>query len=92
MKKYKVVVIGVLLGALLSGCGVPAMSAEDEQRIVNYAANVALKYDGNYQDRLVDLSKYDTPIPEAPSEEEEENKGMSVEARGRLLRWMSFMN
>lgn len=76
MKKYKAVVIGVLLGALLSGCGVPAMSAEDEQRIVNYAANVALKYDGNYQDRLVDLSKYDTPIPEAPSEEEEESKGM----------------
>lgn len=76
MNKCKVVVIGVLLLAMLSGCGVPAMSYEDEQRIVNYAANVALKYDGNYQDRLVDLSKYDTPLPEAPSVEEEESAGM----------------
>ena len=71
MNKCKMVVIGALLLALLSGCGVPAMTAEDEQRIVNYAANVALKYDGNYRDRLVDLSKYDTPLPEMPPVEEE---------------------
>ena len=76
MNKCKMAVIGALLLALLSGCGVPAMTAEDEQRIVNYAANVALKYDGNYRDRLVDLSKYDTPLPEMPPVEEEESTGM----------------
>lgn len=71
MKKYKVVLAIVLIGAILTGCGVPAMTAEEEQRIVNYAANIALKYDGNYEGRLVDLSKYDTSLPEVPSEEEE---------------------
>lgn len=71
MKKLRVIVTGILLGALLAGCGVPAMTAEDEQRIVNYAANIALKYDGNYQNRLVDLSKYDVPVPELPYEDEE---------------------
>jgi len=71
MKRLRVIVIGILLGTILVGCGVPAMTAEDEQRIVNYAASIALKYDGNYQDRLVDLSKYNVPVPELPSEEEE---------------------
>lgn len=74
MKRLKAVVVGILLVATLVGCGVPDMTAEQEARIVNYAANIALKYDGNYQNRLVDLSKYDIPLPELPPEEE--NTGM----------------
>ena len=71
MKKRSTVVIGILLAAMLCGCGVPDMTAEQEARIVNYAANIALKYDCNYQNRLVDLSKYETSLPQLPEEESE---------------------
>lgn len=71
MKRLRMVVIGVMLVSMLCSCGVPDMTPEQEARIVNYAANVALKYDANYENRLVDLSKYDTPLPELPPEEEE---------------------
>lgn len=73
MKKLRILVIGIVLTAAVCACGVPEMTPEQEERIVNYAANIALKYDSNYDNRLVDLSKYDIPIPELPSEEMEES-------------------
>jgi len=78
MKRTIAVFLGFLMMVTLVGCNsFPEMTQEQESQIVNYAAAVALKYDGNYENRLVDLSLYDeVKIPDASVEEEEEEPGM----------------
>ncbi len=74
------VCVAILFG--MCGCEntIPQLSAEAEGQIVNYAADVALKYDASYDNRLVDLSLYEDFIQkesEVESESgKEENKGM----------------
>lgn len=69
-----------MVGSLLAGCGkaIPEMTEEQQKLVVQYAADVLLKYDKNYQknSKLVDPDKLaeadqKQDIPEIPIEGEE---------------------
>lgn len=78
MKKTITAFFAFLITLLMAGCGsFPEMSQEQETQIVNYAAAVALKYDGNYENRLVDLALYPEEEHQTESKiEEEKETGM----------------
>ena len=85
--KYSVI---VLLAALLTtGCGnkIPELSEQEQELVVEYAREVVLKHDRNYQSRLVDLSLEQENVneaePEVPSEEEDEASSDAKEADGQ---------
>lgn len=73
MRRRKIVGIGFMLCIMLAGCSftIPEMTQEQEDLIVRYAANVALKYDVSYESRLVDLSQIpETTYGSVPEEKE----------------------
>lgn len=59
MNKKKIAGLCISICLMLTGCqnGIPQMTAEQEDQIVDYAASIALKYDSNYSSRLVELDK-----------------------------------
>ena len=77
MKRRKTLLASVLcvLAVSISGCGnqIPDMTEEQQQAITDYAVDLVLKYDVNYQSRLVELPEEEvveqeqvvteTPIP-----------------------------
>lgn len=79
-------IAGVCVALMLGICGcentIPSLTQEEEDQIVNYAADVALKYDASYENRLVDLTLYEEEPEEVKTEEvkpesgTEEQKGM----------------
>lgn len=60
-KKTTGIILGILTGFLLTGCGatLPEMTEEQENQIVNYAVALAVRYHGGQESRLVELSLYD---------------------------------
>lgn len=78
MKRRKMLLASLLcvLAIGVSGCGdaIPELTESEEQAITDYAVDLVLKYDANYQSRLVELSEEDlteeeteigaTPVPE----------------------------
>ena len=80
MKRRKMLLASLLclLAASFSGCGdaIPELTESEEQAITDYAVDLVLKYDANYQSRLVELTEEDiaeteeapvpveTPVPE----------------------------
>lgn len=84
MKRKFVAGTCIVLVLGLAGCGnaIPKMTEEQENQIVNYAVDVALKYDSGYEKNLVDLSLYEEEEkesitePEKEKDEKEEEKGM----------------
>lgn len=70
------VCVALMLG--MSGCAntIPALTQEEEDQIINYAADVALKYDASYENRLVDLPLNEEETEIIKPEETEEDKGM----------------
>ena len=78
MKRRKTLLASLLCVLMVgvSGCGnaIPELSESEEQAITDYAVDLVLKYDANYQSRLVELSEDDlaegeeeivaTPVPE----------------------------
>lgn len=70
------VCVALMLG--MSGCAntIPALTREEEDQIINYAADVALKYDASYENRLVDLPLNEEEPEIVKPEEPEEDKGM----------------
>lgn len=81
MGKRKSVLGMVLAGLLvLTGCGntLPEMTAEQEDKIVEYAAGLIMRHTNDYESRLVDLSLYSNPVEDEkePEQEKEEQGNM----------------
>lgn len=69
------VICGVFMSILFTGCGntIPDMTAEQQELISQYAANLLISYDSNQKSRLVDLT-------ETVEESTQENATDAVEA------------
>lgn len=61
MKKLNVLLCGIVISTILTGCGntVPELTEEENDIITEYAVGLLLKYDKYYSSRLVDLSAYE---------------------------------
>lgn len=60
MKRIGVFLCGIMVTALLTGCGsMPDLTQEETELISEYAVGVLLKYDTSNSRRLVDTSAYD---------------------------------
>lgn len=73
MKKKLAGGLAAITSALIvTGCGnaIPEMSSEQEALVVEYAAGTVLKYDKNYESRLVEMTVSQEDAEEAPLEEE----------------------
>ncbi|RKI90208.1 hypothetical protein D7V94_15245 [Parablautia intestinalis] len=87
--KMKYGVIVLLVALLTTGCGnkIPELSEQEQELVVEYAREVVLKHDKNYQSRLVDLSLEQENVneaePETPSEEEDEASSDAKETDGQ---------
>ena len=70
MRKAGTVLCGILVTALLSGCGaaMPDLTQEETDLISEYAVGVLLKYDKYHSSRLVDTTVYDEVVEEIPEE------------------------
>lgn len=62
---------------LFSGCGstLPEMTAQQEDKIVEYAAGIVMRHTNDYESRLVDLSFYSNPEENTTTEPEKEGTG-----------------
>lgn len=84
MKRRKLLLASVLcvLTVGLSGCGdaIPELTESEQQAITDYAVDLVLKYDKNYQSRLVELTPeelLETPAPApTPTPVPEVSEGM----------------
>ena len=54
-----------LSAALLNGCSSAGLSEENQDKVAEYAAEVVLKHDANYDNKLIDTEAAATPTPEA---------------------------
>lgn len=73
MRKRITGILTVITSALLAtGCGntIPEMNSEQEALVVEYAAGTVLKYDKNYESRLVELTVSQDDVQETLLEEE----------------------
>ncbi|MCM1156811.1 MAG: hypothetical protein NC392_15760 [Roseburia sp.] len=73
MKRLNVLLCGIAAVCILTGCGqtVPELTEEENDIITEYAVNLLLKYDKNYNDHLVELPAYEEPVIEPEYEEPE---------------------
>ncbi|MCM1145781.1 MAG: hypothetical protein NC318_12715 [Blautia sp.] len=61
MKKVNVLLCGIGIACILTGCGntMPELTEEENDIITEYAVGLLLKYDKNYNSRLIDLAAYE---------------------------------
>lgn len=59
-----------LSAALMNGCSSANLSEEDQDKVAEYAAEVVLKHDANYDKKLMDTEATVTPVPEASQQPE----------------------
>lgn len=61
MKKLNILLCGIGITCILTGCGntMPELTEEENDVITEYAVNLLLKYDKNTSSRLVDLADYE---------------------------------
>ena len=74
MRKAGTLLCGILVAALLSGCGdeMIDLTQEETELITEYTVGLLLKYDKYYGSRLVDTTAYDVAVEEVPEETVEE--------------------
>ena len=76
--RTKKMILGICIGSLfvITGCGasLPEMTREQEDAIVEYAADIVMRHTKDYDSRLVDLSQYEDPVDE-PDDVEQGNQG-----------------
>ena len=67
MRKACTFLCGIIMAALVTGCGptMPDLTQEETELISEYAVGVLLKYDKRHGSRLVDTTEYDTAAAEA---------------------------
>ena len=74
MKKLRILLCGLGVSFILSGCGaMPELTEEENEIITEYAVGLLLKYDKYYNSRLVDLTAYEEQQDIEQSEPEESN-------------------
>lgn len=58
MRKNSILATGLILAAAVTGCGnsIPDMTGEQQELVVEYAADVLVKHSKNYDGKLVELS------------------------------------
>lgn len=58
MRKKSIFVSGLILAVSVTGCGnsIPDMTSQQQELVVEYAADVLLKHSKNYESKLVELS------------------------------------
>ena len=58
MRKNSILATGLILAAAVTGCGnsIPDMIGEQQELVVEYAADVLVKHSKNYDGKLVELS------------------------------------
>lgn len=75
MKKIKILLCGIGIACVLTGCGQTVELTEEENEIITeYAVGLLLKYDKYYNNHLVQLEEYEEETDSAeeePTEEEE---------------------
>ena len=59
-----------LSAALLNGCSSAKLSEENQDKVAEYAAEVVLKHDANYDNKLIDSEAAATSTPEASRQPE----------------------
>lgn len=71
MKRLDIILCSIGIACALSGCGqtVPVLTEEENEIITEYAVNLLLKYDKNYNSHLVDLSELEEETPVEPESE-----------------------
>lgn len=77
MKRAKSVCAGMICAAtILSGCGsaIPDMTEEQTMIISEYAAGLLLKYDKNYNARVVDTTAYHEKLAEEQAEAQKQQE------------------
>lgn len=86
MKKKSIICLSTFCMVFaLTGCGssIPEMTEEQEQIVAEYAANLLLKYDKNYEVKVVDTTAYhmeeERKAEEARKAEEEAAKAATAE-------------
>ena len=74
VRKIGTFLCGIMVAALLTGCGdeVPDLTQEETDLISEYAVGVVLKHDKYYSGRLVDISAYEEVEEETPEDISEE--------------------
>ncbi len=73
MKKIKILLCGIGIACVLSGCGRTVELTEEENEIITeYAVGLLLKYDKYYSNHLVELAEYEEEADSAEPEPEEE--------------------
>lgn len=75
MKKLRILLCGLGISFVLTGCGgaMPELTEEENEIITEYAVSLLLKYDKYYSSRLVDLSAYEEQQDIEQNEPEENN-------------------
>lgn len=70
MRKACIFLCGIIMAALVTGCGstMPDLTQEETELISEYAVGVLLKYDKRHGSRLVDTTEYDTAAAEVEEE------------------------
>lgn len=71
-KKITGIVMFIFIAAFATGCGnkIPEMTEQQQELIVEYAAGTVLKYDKNYESKLVELTLEEN-VESEPAKEEE---------------------
>ena len=71
MKRLDIILCSIGIACALSGCGqtVPVLTEEENEIITEYAVNLLLKYDKNYNSHLVDLTELEEETPVEPESE-----------------------
>lgn len=86
-KNFKSGVIMVLSAVLMTGCGntIPEMTEEEQELVVEYAANTLLKYDKYYERKLIELTlEQELAEDTVPKEEEKEETEEKPEKESSL--------
>ncbi len=83
MKKIRILLCGLGIACVLSGCGrTVELTAEENAIITEYAVNLLLKYDKYYNNHLVELAEEEAetldPAPEEEQAAEEETPDMET--------------
>ena len=74
MRKVCTLMCGIIMAALVTGCGamMPDLTQEETDLISEYAVGVLLKYDKHHNGRLVDTTDYDTAAEDIQEDTPEE--------------------
>ena len=95
MRKNSILATGLILAAAVTGCGnsIPEMTGEQQELVVEYAADVLVKHSKNYDGKLVELSVVreaeakEAAMKQAVKEAEKKRKKKTKRRKVRQATW-----